>query len=128
VEPVPSSLLPITRAQFVQNLDDSLDWLASPAALAYSSVLPPWAQSGPWGWPMPYMNEMLFGAGKLGIETVLIPLLNPLEGAIEQTAAWITGLNNWLHSREDDCESSEAFADAVEEYAAENELGNVWAE
>jgi hypothetical protein len=116
----------MTRAQFLTNLDDSLTWLGTPAASTYASVLPSWMQSGPWGWPMPFMNEMLFGCGQLGIQTIITPLVTPVEGAIEQIGTWITGLNNWLHSRTDNCESSEDFADAVEEYASANSLGDVW--
>jgi hypothetical protein len=125
---MPGSLLPITREQFVANLDDSLDWLGTPAAEAYSSVLPPWAQSGPWGWPLPYYNEMLFGFGKIGAEAVLGPLLNPLENAVEQVAAWIVGLKSWLDTKQEDCESADDYADAIEEYADANNLGSVWDE
>ena len=123
-----TTLMGMTRAQFIQNLDDSLDWLGSSAATPYASVLPPWAQSGPWGWPLPYFNEMLIESGKIGIVTILGPLVSPLQAAAVQLGEWVVGLKSWLSTKEEDCESAEDYADAIEEYADANDLGPVWGE
>jgi hypothetical protein len=119
----------ITRAQFVTNLDDSLTWLETPAASTYASALPPWAQTGPYGWPHPYMNEMLFDFGKLGAETVLGPLINPLQGVVVQIAEWLVDLRSWLTSRSGECESVDEYADAIEEWALLTEWPHpIWEE
>ena len=124
-----TTLLPISRAEFIANLDDSLDWLGTPAASTYASVLPPWAQTGPYGWPHPYTNELLFHFGTVGVQTVVVPLLNPLEGAVKQMATWLVDLHSWLTSRSGDCQSAEEYADAIEEWAVEaNWSGPVWGE
>jgi hypothetical protein len=121
-------LLPISRQEFIDNIEEALDWLDSPAAESYSSVLPPWAQTGPFGWPFPWANELVFDFGSRGYGIVVAPLLDPLADAVAQVGQWVIGIRSWFSSKEGDCESAEDFADAVEEYANLNDLGDVWAE
>ena len=74
------------------------------------------------------MLALSCASSALGAQAVISPLINPLEQAVEQIGAWVVGLKSWLLTKEGNCESSEDFADAIEEYADANDLGLVWEE
>ena len=116
-EPDEAPLTPPTRAVFLSRLDQLTSLSPLPP------TLPPWAQSGPYGWPAPCANETAYfffqvGWHGLGIlEVQVLPPLTNLGNAIK----------NWILSRFDQYESPEQLADAYEDWALANNT-TPWAE
>lgn len=107
-------LMQVTRNQFVSNL--------SQARQTPLTQLPPWAQSGLYGWMWPQANEnlaLIFDISRIGL-THIIPVLDEIRAdAYDLIRGWITG-KFW--STEDD------VADLVEQWAEGNWPDDVWAE
>lgn len=110
-------LMPVSRQTFVGNI--------AAARQMQFTQLPPWAQSGTMlgAWPYPQFNEnlaVLFDLGRIGLtQTILPATMETLTTAYDTLRQWLTGRG---------VVSEDDFADAIEQWAAENWAGPVWGE